>query len=311
MAKRSKKIVLGIIIALLVVIIGGAGAAYFYVHNLLGKIDQVEINEDNIVVEEHVSTKLSKYEDTITNIALFGIDAEQGGTGRSDAIMIATVDTTHKKLKLTSIMRDSYVDIDGHGKDKINHAYAFGGPELAISTINKNFDLNIKDFVAVNFSTMPKIIDAIGGVEINITNEEVPHLRSLGITSTGMQHLNGQQALAYSRIRYASGGDYMRTQRQRTVLSAIFNKVIKMSTTELTSLLNTVLPLVQTSMPPAEILEMGTEVIKMGVPSVEQNRFPLDGKSQGKMINGVYYLTFDIEATANEMHDYIFEDKIN
>ncbi|MDZ7548740.1 LCP family protein, partial [Clostridium perfringens] len=136
--------------------------------------------------------------------------------GRSDSIMILTLDSVHNKLKLTSIMRDSYVNIPGRGLDKINHAYAFGGPELAVRTLNENFDLNIKEFMAVDFTSLPTIIDKLGGVTINIIPEEISHIP--GITSAGNQVLNGKQALAYSRIRYASGGDYKRTERQRTVV---------------------------------------------------------------------------------------------
>lgn len=109
-------------------------------------------------------------------------------------------------MKLTSIMRDSYVDIPGHGDDKITHAYAFGGPELAMKTLNENFNVNVEDFMAVNFTSLPEIIDKLGGVKINIIPEEIHHIP--GITSPGEQVLNGEQALAYSRIRYATGGDY-------------------------------------------------------------------------------------------------------
>ena len=224
----------------------------------------------------------------------------------SDSIIIATIDTTHKKLKLTSIMRDSYVTIEGHGDDKINHAYAFGGPQLAIKTLNENFDLNIDDFVAVNFTTLPKIIDMLGGVTIDITSEEVSHIP--GIDAAGTYTLTGEQALAYSRIRYASGGDYVRTDRQRTVLSKVFEKVLSINFTQYPSLLSEILPMVQTNLDYSEILNLGNEVLKMGVTTLEQERFPRDGYCEGKMIDKIYYLTFDKENTVQQLHDYIFED---
>lgn len=304
---KSKKVAIwatciaGILIFVLV------GATVFYGNYLLNKIDKVEIDKENVGITEEVEEKLAQYDDKITNIALFGIDAEDGGVGRSDSIIIATLDFHNKKLKLTSIMRDSYVDIDGYGTDKINHSYAFGGAELAIKTLNQNFNLNIEDFVAVNFTTMPKIIDKIGGITVDITSEEVSYIQ--GIESAGTYNLTGDQALDYSRIRYATGGDYVRTERQRTVLTKIFEKILAMNPTKYPGLLSEVLPMVKTNFNSAEILELGAEVLSMGVASLEQERFPLDGYCEGKMIDGIYYLTFDKDATVNQLHEYIFEDK--
>lgn len=305
MKKRSKIVlwILGVIISILLLTIGGI---YAYGNHLFNKIEKIEIDKSDVGIKDEVEEKLSAYSDSVINIALFGIDAEDGGVGRSDSIIIATIDTTHKKLKLTSIMRDSYVTIEGHGDDKINHAYAFGGPQLAIKTLNENFDLNIDDFVAVNFTTLPKIIDMLGGVTIDITSEEVSHIP--GIDAAGTYTLTGEQALAYSRIRYASGGDYVRTDRQRTVLSKVFEKVLSINFTQYPSLLSEILPMVQTNLDYSEILNLGNEVLKMGVTTLEQERFPRDGYCEGKMIDKIYYLTFDKENTVQQLHDYIFED---
>ncbi|WP_195964826.1 LCP family protein [Clostridium cuniculi] len=305
MKKRSKisLIVLGITLSVLLIIVGGV---YWYGSHLFNKIEKVEIDTNDVGIKDEVQEKLSEYSDSVINIALFGIDAQDGEAGRSDSIIIATIDTTHKKLKLTSIMRDSYVTIGDRGQDKINHAYAFGGAQLAIKTLNENFDLNIEDFVAVNFTTMPKIIDKLGGVTINITSEEVSHIP--GIDTAGTYNLTGEQALAYSRIRYASGGDYVRTDRQRTVLNKVFEKILDTNVTQYPSLLSEVLPMVKTSLDYSEILDLGNEVLKMGVTNLEQERFPRDGYCEGKMISGIYYLTFDKENTVKQLHDYIFED---
>lgn len=305
MKKRSKIVlwILGVIISILLLTIGGI---YAYGNHLFNKIEKIEIDKSDVGIKDEVEEKLSAYSDSVINIALFGIDAEEGGVGRSDSIIIATIDTTHKKLKLISIMRDSYVAIEGHGNDKLNHAYAFGGPQLAIKTLNENFDLNIDDFVAVNFTTLPKIIDMLGGVTIDITSEEVSHIP--GIDAAGTYTLTGEQALAYSRIRYASGGDYVRTDRQRTVLSKVFEKVLSINFTQYPSLLSEILPMVQTNLDYSEILNLGNEVLKMGVTTLEQERFPRDGYCEGKMIDKIYYLTFDKENTVQQLHDYIFED---
>lgn len=306
---KGKKITFWILGGLLAFIVAIMAGGYFYVHSLLNKTNNIEINKDNVGITEEVEDKLEEYSASVRNIALFGIDAREGGVGRSDSIMIATIDTTHNKLKLTSIMRDSYVDIKGHGYDKVNHAYAFGGPELAINTLNRNFDLNIEDFVAVNFSTLPRVIDKLGGVQINITSEEVSHIN--GISSPGVYTLNGAQALEYSRIRYATGGDYQRTQRQRNILNALFKKMLSMNVTSYPSLLNEILPMIHTSLKPKEILDLGNEVLKMNNSTLEQERFPRDGYCEGKMINGVYYLTFDKATTVQQIHNYIFEDKLD
>ena len=319
---KGKKITFWILGVLLFFIIGTVGGVYIYANSLFNKMEKVEINKDNVGISQDVEDKLSKYDDSITNIALFGIDASDGGVGRSDSIMIATIDTHNKKLKLTSIMRDSYVNIDGHGLDKINHAYAFGKAELAIKTLNENFDLNISEFAAVNFSTLPKIIDKLGGIELDIDSEELQYINGYisdlnginntsvsPISSTGLQHVNGTQAMAYCRIRYTSGGDYKRTERHREVLSKMFEKILSMSPTSYPSLLNEILPMISTSLDASEIMDLGNEVLKIGSTSLEQERFPLDGYCEGKMIGGIYYLTFDKETTVNQLHDYIFEDK--
>lgn len=318
--KRKKKsigfkIFIGFLCILLAISVVGGG----YVIGLLNKMDNVDLNKDNLGI---VEDEFKNYDNVnkIKNIALFGIDSTDGETGRSDSIMIATVDPVHNKVKLTSIMRDSYVYIDGYGQDKINHAYAYGGPELSIKTINENFGLNIEDFVSVNFSSLPKIIDILGGVDIEITDEELQYINdyindinskdgtsSPSITYSGVQHLDGTQALAYSRIRYTSGGDYKRTERQRTVLEALFTKLTSVSVGSYNSLLNEVLPYVQTNLSATDILSLGTKVLGIGN-HLEQDRFPRDGYGEGAMIDGVYYLTFDIETAKQQMRDYIFND---
>lgn len=317
-AKNRKLIIALSIIGLLIV--GLVGGVATYGLTMLGKINKVDLNEDNLGIDKAVDEKLSKY-DGIANIALFGIDAPEGTDGRSDAIMIATVDKIHNKLKLTSIMRDSYVDIQGHGKDKINHAYAFGGHELALKTLNENFDLNLKDFATVNFSSLPKIIDSIGGIDLDIRNDELQYINNYigdlntlnktnvsNITSAGTQHVNGTQALAYCRIRYTAGGDGERTERQRIVLSKLFDKFSKISPTKYPSILNELMPMITTSLSSSDILGLAKTVASISESGLEQERFPKDNYSKGEMIHGVYYLTFDKDATVKQIHDYIFED---
>lgn len=317
--KGKNKILIGLLVAF-VIIVGGIGAAAIYGYSFFDKINTVKIDTDDLGIDPETDKKLSSYSN-IQNIALFGVDAEQGDVGRSDSIMILTIDKNNNKVKLTSIMRDSYVNIIGRSKDKLNHAYAYGGAQLAMQTLNNNFDLNIKDFASVNFSGLQKIIDILGGVEVTITQDEIPHManyvnsinsftkeKAETIKTPGTYNLNGTQALAYTRIRYTEGNDYKRTERQRTVLTQVFEKIKQTSVTEWPSLLNEILPLVETSMDTSEILGLGNSIIKMGNVQVEQERFPLDEDCEGTMIDGVYYLQFDEEATVVSIHDYIFED---
>lgn len=312
--KKNKK--KWIILSLLLVVLIIAGIGIGYAASLIGKVDSVKIDEEQLDISKEVE---EKYKNTdITNILLLGIDSEDGETGRSDSIMILTIDNVHNKLKLSSIMRDSYVDIKGHGKDKINHAYAFGGPELSISTINTNFDLNIKDFATVNFDSLPKVVDQLGGINLDITSGDLKYINgyigslnaekktnAANITSTGPQHVNGIQALAYARIRY-DGGDQERTHRHRIILEALFNTIKSTSKTQYPSILNELLPLVKTSLDGGEILKLATSSVSLSGGLI-QDRFPRDDNGAGQMINGVYYQTFDKAKTVEQMHQFIFE----
>jgi len=320
---RWKKVLIIVVSLLLVLCVGG----FAYVYTTLNQVNNVELDTDDLEINTDSDIDTSD----IRNIAIFGIDSSDGQIGRSDSIMILTIDEKHDKLKVSSIIRDSYVEIPGRpGKDKINHAYAFGsasgdsngGPTLAIKTLNKNFNLNIQDFVSVNFSSLPKLIDSVGGISVNITLEELKYINnyiegvntenktnSSHITSTGTQKLDGTQALAYSRIRYTSGGDFERSQRQRTVLTALFSKFKSTSVTSYPSLLNSLLPLVDTNLDPTEILSLAMSVNSLPVSALAQDRFPRDTNGEGKTINGIYYYVFDIDETAKQMTDYIFLDK--
>lgn len=322
-SKKNKKKSLGfkifitIISILLVIILAGVGVFYA----TLSRMDNVELNKENLGITSEEELEVYDNYDKIKNIALFGIDSEDG-IGRSDSTMIATIDPVHDKLKITSIMRDSYVNIDGYGYDKLNHAYAYGGAELSIKTINQNFGLNIEDFVAVDFASLPVIIDILGGIELNITSEELLYINdyinwindaegtaSPNITVAGLQSVNGIQALAYSRIRYTAGGDYERTQRHRTVLEKLFNKALSLSPTQYPAVVSQLLPYVKTNLGTSDILSLASSVATIGSGNLQQDRFPRDGFCSGENIDGVYYLVFDEVATKQQMMDYIFDDK--
>jgi polyisoprenyl-teichoic acid--peptidoglycan teichoic acid transferase len=304
--KRKPWHIIVIVVAIVIFLFAAAG---IYISSLFGKMDRTPLDPGDLGIDPGTVEIINENPKSkkITNIALFGIDSPKGQRGRSDSIMILTIDEGNKKIKLSSIMRDSYVNISGRGMDKINHAYSFGGPQLAVKTINENFKLNITDFATVNFSTLPQIVDAIGGVNIVIKDYEVSHMKRVGITSAGTHNLNGEQALYYSRIRYVGHGDYERTERHRAVLDAMFSKVNR-NPAQLASLVTKLLPMVETSMTNMEILNLGRNAFSMGVNNIEQQRYPIDGTNRGVTIKGVWYLQFDLDANVEHMHKFIFQD---
>lgn len=319
------KIVLCIFSAIILTIAALYTYSYYTVNNIVNKSEKIDLKEDELgVVDEE---ELKQYDDytEILNIALLGIDSTDSTSGRSDSIMVATLDPIHNKLKLTSFMRDSYVNISNYGYDKLNHAYAYGGANLAINTLNTNFGLNITDFVTVDFASLPKIIDSLGGITIDITGEELNYINgyinninsvsgtnSPIITTPGAHHVDGAQALAYSRIRYTSGGDFKRTERQRTVLTALFNKALNVPATQYLDVISTLAQYATTNLNTNEILKLATKIGSMGLNGVtiEQERFPIDGYCEGTMIDGIYYLTFDATATRTQVMNYIFNDQL-
>ena len=295
----NKKILVPL--AILILLVGGFAV---YVSQIFNKMDNVEIpkNDDNLSIK----TEKIKKDPNVNNILLLGTDARsKQEKGRSDSIMVASLNKKSKEIKLTSIMRDTYVDIPGRGMDKINHSYAFGGPELSMKTINQNFDMNIRDFVAVDFEGLAQIIDTVGGVEVDIKSNEVSHVPG---SSTGTQVLTGKQALAYSRIRMTGDGDYERTQRQRLVLEKTLDKALSAGITKYPKLLTTILPFIETSLSQGEILKLGTSIIGADAKNIDQFRIPADGHAKDRMINGVYYLEPNsLESNIELLHKFIYE----
>lgn len=322
--KKSSKIVLATMTILVVIV--GIISSYFY--GQLNKVKKVNIPKANSELnisdnfKSNTSDNAAKQDDEIINVAFFGIDRRnKDEPSRSDALMVLTLDKKHKKLKISSVMRDSYVNVDGYGMTKVTHAYAYGGPTLAIKTLNKNFDLNIKNYVTVDFIGFEKIIDSIGGIDINITREEIKYINENIVETSklenssiptaanvGLRKVNGKQALAYARLRETAGGDFERTQRERNVLVAVLNKIKEKSTTNIANVVLQLLPYTETSMSNTEILKSLKSISTLNIKNIDQERFPLDEYCNGKMISGVWYLIFDLQATKNQMHKYIFED---
>lgn len=321
--KKGKKIVL---LCLASVLLFFAGFSFTYAGLLFAKINTQELPTDNAALgisEEDlkdIQNRIGKGE--IVNIALFGIDTrDPSERTRSDSIMIATIDYKHNKIKLSSILRDTRVNIDGHGLDKINHAYAYGGPELAVKTLNQNFGLDIRDFVTINFWGLEEIIDGLGGITIDVKKNEVNEINKYvkelcnidkkkytPIKKSGEQVLNGRQATAYGRIRYVGNGDFERTERQRKVLDQIFKRIVNAGVTQYPKIVDSVLPHITTSFNKKEILGIGTQFLMSGIKKIDQNRFPVNGYWDNLKLKGVDYIEPDMEKTKQQIKDYIFDD---
>ena len=319
--KKKMNIFVKILLTLLIIIVIFVTVVfttiYIYLKNKLGKIDYVDLKSSEITINHGVDESLATYR----NIALLGIDARSDtfGTGnRSDCIMILSLNEKTKDVKIASVYRDTYLNIDGHGLDKVTHAYSYGGPKLALNTLNKNLDLNITEFVAINFDTVRVVVDSIGGVEMPIDSQEVKYINgyinglnkqfgtsSANITTPGTYKLDGVQALAYSRIRYTDGGDYKRTERMRDVFMAVFKKAKTMNISELNNLANTILPHVSTNISENEIMGMIPKAISFNI----KDSFGWPYETEGKMITKVWYgVPINLQKNVSKLHESLFNE---
>ncbi len=290
---------LGIFFIVLIVIIASALAAgYAFLTHKLSNLNYVNIDESAIAINANVDESLKDYR----NIVILGVDSRDNSYSntRSDCIIIASINKKTNDVKLTSVYRDTYVNIDGYGLDKITHAYAYGGPELAMSTLNKNLDLNITEFVTVNFETVETIVDAVGGISLTITDAEAGQI---GLSSGGTYNLDGEEALAYSRIRKIDS-DYQRTERMRTVLEAVFDKIKSLNISALSDLVDTILPLVSTNISSNEIIAMLPSVIFYNITNSEGWPYDVSGYSS----DAWYGVPVTLESNVKELHSELFEN---
>ena len=291
-----------IVLVLLIILAIIVGGTFAFVHSKLSKMQQVDLNEDDLNVSAQAEQQLAEYR----NIAIFGVDSRDDSYdkgNRSDCIIIASINNKTKEVKLISVYRDTYVQIEGHGLDKITHAYSYGEAPLAIKTLNTNLDLNIKEFATVNFDVVKEIVDYIGGISMPITSEEVGHIS--GITKPGTYTLTGEQALAYSRIRYASGGDYKRTERMRDVLTAVANKVKTLNISQLNGFVDTILPKVYTNITSADIFSMMPSIASYKI--TDSIGWPYETK--GITLDRWYGIPVTLENNVKRLHQEAFNEQ--
>ena len=309
--------ILIILISLLVVILSAIATIFIYFNNKLNKIEYSNLTKSDLDIDDKIDNELSDYR----NIAILGIDARSdtfSPGNRSDCIMIVSVNKKTNEVKIASVYRDMYLNIDNRGLDKVTHAYSFGGPQLALNTLNKNLDLNISEFVAINFDSVRTAVDSVGGVTVDLDSSEVKyingyinalnsqfHTSSSNITKAGTYTLDGVQALAYGRIRYTEGGDYKRTERMRTVLLAVFDKAKKQDIGTLNKILDDMLPHVYTNISKSQIIN---EIPKIKSYHVTDNfGWPDVNMVDGKIINKVWYgVPVDLEKSVSNLHEKLF-----
>ncbi|MCH5256379.1 MAG: LCP family protein [Lachnospiraceae bacterium] len=292
-------------------------------------LKRTDIDTDTIVINEEVADTIAEKKEEKSkgyrNIALFGVDDREGNLGRgtrSDTIIIASINLDTKEVKLVSVYRDTYLNLGNDSYNKCNAAYAQGGPEQAITMLNTNLDLNITDYVTVGFGGLIDAIDALGGIEMEITKSEITHLNNyqlcmaeemgvdyIPVTVTGKQTLNGMQATAYCRIRYTKGDDFRRAERQRDVLKAMMVKAKSASLSTLNNVVTAVLPSVSTSLNVSEILSvLGTAVdydlvASEGLPFEDERDLARIG-SAGECI-----IPADLEENVIRLHKLLYENE--
>lgn len=256
----------------------------------------------------------------VYNILLLGLDKDSGNL--SDSIILVTIDTNKKALKLTSFMRDILIPIPGYSNNKLNTVYRTGGIDLLKEVFAKSFDICIDGYAAVNFSSLTQVIDKLGGVSVYMTEAEAeflntsnyiadPQYRNLEVY-TGTHWLNGSQATGYARVRFVNKGseanDYARTTRQRQILNAIYDQFRTQSLTELLSLMETVLPLVTTDLTISEMTDIATKAVASGVltSEMEQFRIPTNDTHQNGWYNDMLILDIDFTKNTELLHEFVF-----
>ena len=306
---RILKIVLMISLLFLV-------SLFLYLFYLTKQTNYDDSKDKEIQVNEDTNEEMEGF----INIAIFGVDSRENQLvqdTRSDAIMIASINNQTKDVKLCSIYRDTYLHLPGHGFDKINHAYFYGGYSLGLSTINMNLDLDIKNYVTLNFKSVVKVIDSLGGITLKIKKNELEYLNGYvreinrvnntsikGLKKAGKQKVNGTQALAYARIRFTSGGDFKRAKRQRVVVKKVLKKAKTLDMMTLNQMIHDVLPEIYTNLDSGEILSLAKNILSYRI--ADQTGFPFT-KETPTIDNTSYVTAINLSANVSRLHEYLFD----
>lgn len=281
----------------------------------------------NATVNDEVQAQVEDASDSwkmggYTNIALFGVDSRDGNLdkgARTDTIIIGSLNNSTGDIKLCSVYRDTYLNIGNDTYNKANSAYSHGGPDQAIQMLNTNLDLDIDQYITVDFKALVDVIDALGGVEINVTDEEIHFLNDyqigtaeetgdkiIKVTKSGLQTLNGLQATSYCRIRYTKGDDFKRAERQRTVLMQVAEKLKAADVSKLNSVIDAVFPEVKTSFSKEELLAYAAKAATYTV--ADQSGFPADHSTGTMGSAGSCVVANDFASNVTALHQFLFGD---
>lgn len=311
--KKKKSKLVGILIVEIIIILMIFVGIY-----LADKMNKIQFDDsENANIQQNEEVEIEGFH----NIALFGVDSRENALKKSthsDTIVIASINNQTKDIKLASIYRDTYVNIPGEGYDKINAAYFKGGYSLALSTINTNFDLDVKEFVTVNFSAIVNVIDKLGGIELDITDSELKYLNGYvrelnringsqvpGLKSSGTQLVNGTQATAYARIRYTKGGDFKRAERQRIVIQKIFEKAKHSDLSTVNSIIDEMFPQIYTNLTTAEILKLASDLFSYNI--IDNTGFPFE-KDAHTYDRVSYVFPINLQDNVIRLHEFLFDD---
>ena len=316
--KKSSNAKWGIafIVELVIITIMSVFIAKNYIHNQYGKLKVKDIDKESLGINDGV--KIDGY----TNIALFGLDSRDGSLdegNRSDSIMIASINNETKDVKIVSVYRDTFVELQNDEKYsiKVNAAYAYGGPEMAVKTLNANLDLNISEYISINWEGLIRAIDRLGGVTIHIEEDEIEYtndyikdimentgIASDGVYETGDQVLNGVQATAYCRIRYTGQGDITRTERQREVITEMIKKLKKYDISTINDIIDEVFPYVSTSITEKEMYSLAKSLLSYELK--DTTGFPYRYQFYDSDELGSCIAAEDLTDNTEALHRYLF-----
>lgn len=296
--KKSKIIIISIVAILALIFLAGGYAVYSKLSKI--KTTKIELPDEEIGIQKHENEEVKNKKD-VTSILLLGLDREEHAT---DVNMVLTLDDDNKEIRLLSILRDSYIYYGEDKTNKLNYAINYGGVTNSIKTVNENYGTEIRDYILIDFDGVMNLLDAMGGVNVNLTSEEIPYISPNKNLKSGNNVLSGKQALSYSRIRRI-GTDFQRTQRQRNVINAMYSKVKSLSLGEMNKLLDVALNNVETSLSYGEILSLGQKIISYGGKEIKQGRVPIDGTWHDDY-KELYYLIWDKEPNLKYIRDFIY-----
>ena len=309
--KRVAFILIGLIVT---ICLSGFGYVYFKLNKMYVKDEAVKNTEEQGTMVEG-----------ITNILLVGTDGKYiEKWNRSDSMMVVTIDSKNKDIRISSIARDTYVDIPGYSTEKLTHAYAYEGIDLLKEVFKVNFNLNIDKYIAVNFVSFMDIMDELGGVEVNVEEKDIKEINKYidacygyyknkdekdkeYITKSGVQRLNGYQALAFSRIRYTDSA-FARDNRHREVAESVYKEFAQKGVETYKKCAEIILNNTKTNISPIEMMNLAYTVLKINDKDIDQFQFPLEEYRNGHIINKQkgWVLEWDKEPNLEAWHKFIF-----